>query len=73
MCFCGDDEGVDDEDVDDDNRDGRPVPRGGGIPLPMKHPPSPAQPHPAKMVETGEQWRGKIRFTLSNLFNSGNP
>ena len=27
VCFCGDD-----EDVDDDNRDGRPVPRGGGIP-----------------------------------------
>ena len=30
----------------------------------MKHPCGPAQPGPAKMVETGEQWRGKIRFTL---------
>ena len=50
----------------------------GGFPaLPHETPrparPSPAQSGPAKMVETGEQWRGKIRFTLSYLFNSGNP
>ena len=53
------------------------LPRGeGGFPAPpgpMKHPCGPAQPRPAKMVETGEQWRGKRRFTLSNLFNSEKP